>query len=210
MDSYELNKIAGAFLFTGACLVAVNIIAGEIYAPQKLDKPSYEIAVEVPEKPEPAAAPEAKPSITALLANASIDRGKSAARKCVACHTFEKGGANKVGPNLWDTLARPIASHAGFNYSSALQSKKGNWTVEDLDAFIASPRGWAPGTSMAFAGVSRARERADLIAYLNSLSDNPAPLPTTTGAAPPTSQVETTGAGSDDPSAPGDSATRAQ
>lgn len=181
MDAYEFNKILGAIFFTLLCVVALNIVSGSIFAPHMPEKPGFAIAV-----PEHAAAAEAEPEaeapITTLLASASVEKGETAVKKCHACHTFTKGGPNKVGPNLWGIVGRHRAVEPGFNYSSAMKDKGGNWTIEELNLFIKNPKGDIPGTAMGFAGVSREKERADILAYLNSLSDHPAPLPTAEAA----------------------------
>jgi cytochrome c len=178
MDSFELNKILGAILGTCLGVLSINIAAGAIFAPTKPAKPGYEIGV-----PEQKPGGEGKPQqqeqqpLEQLLASADVGRGENAVKKCAACHTFSKGGRPLVGPNLWAIVGRSKASEAGFNYSAALKSKGGSWTVDDLNQFINNPKALIPGTNMTFAGVPRASERADIIAYLNSLSDNPAPLP---------------------------------
>ena len=179
MDSFELNKILGAILGTCLGLLAINIAAGAIFAPTNPAKPGYEI--EVPEQ-KPGGQPqqqqqEQQQPIEQLLANADAGRGENAAKKCAACHTFKQGGRPLVGPNLWGVVGRPKASEAGFNYSAALKSKGGNWTIDDINQFITNPKAFVPGTNMTFAGVPRATERADIVTYLNGLSDNPAPLP---------------------------------
>jgi cytochrome c len=178
MDSFELNKIMGAVL--GCCLVllSLNITAGAIFAPHAPAKPGYDIAVKEAEpagKPGTPAPPEEP--IATFLAKADIARGEVSAKKCAACHTFGKGEPNRVGPNLWGIVGRPIASVPGFNYSAAMKGKGGNWTIEHLNTYLLNPRADIPGTNMNFAGIPRPTERADLLSFLNSKADNPAPLP---------------------------------
>ena len=177
MDSFELNKIMGALLFACLCLLSLNIAANAIFTPTKLEKPGYDIAV--PEKGAPGqqvAAVEPAQPIETLLASADIKRGETAAKKCQTCHTFVKGGPNQVGPNLYGAYDRARAATT-FNYSAAMKAKTGEWTADDLNKFLANPKTFVPGTTMGFAGISRASERADLIAYMNSLADSPKPLP---------------------------------
>jgi cytochrome c len=178
MDSFEINKILGAVLGTCLVLLALNITASAVFSPKKPAKPGYEIAVKE-EQPgqDHGAAPAKEEPIEALLANASAERGANTAKQCQACHTFEKGGPNRVGPNLWGIVGRPRASHPGFNYSAAMKAKGGNWTIDDLSQFLANPKAFVPGTAMTYAGLPRGSQRADLISYLNTLSDNPQPLP---------------------------------
>jgi len=113
----------------------------------------------------------------ALLAAADIASGERAARRCASCHTFEQGGANGVGPNLWGVVGADIASHDGFSYSDALTSLEGNWDFERLSHFIENPSAFAPGTAMSFRGLRDEATRMDLLVYMRSLSDNPLPLP---------------------------------
>jgi cytochrome c len=189
MDSFELNKIAGAVLGTCLALLALNITAEAIFAPHHPDKPGFEIAVkpEAPAKQEALAKREAPAAgggeakaeepIGKLLAGANIERGQGAARLCGTCHTFQKGGANGQGPNLYGVVGRARASVPGFAYSEAMKAKGGEWTVEDLNKFLTSPKEFVRGTKMTFQGFSKDSQRADVIAYLNSLADNPKPLP---------------------------------
>ncbi|WP_291854316.1 cytochrome c family protein [Bradyrhizobium sp.] len=179
MDSFELNKILGAILATCLVLLVTSFAASAIFTPVMPAKPGFEIAVKEA-APGGGAKEAAAPSepIEKLLQTASVEKGAAAAKKCAACHTFEKGGPNRVGPNLFGIVERARGSEAGFNYSAALKGKPGKWTFDDLNKFIASPKSFLPGTSMAFAGVPKDSERADIINYLRTMADSPVPLPT--------------------------------
>jgi cytochrome c len=180
MDSFELNKVIGAVLGTCLVLLITNFTANALFAPVSPKKPGFEIAVKEGGEGGGKGAAEAAPSepIEKLLQTASVEKGAAAAKKCGACHDFTKGGPNKVGPDLYGVLGRDRASEAGFNYSAAMKAKGGKWTYDDLNQFIANPKGFIPGTAMGFAGIPKESERADVITYLRSLSDNPVPLPT--------------------------------
>lgn len=181
MDSFELNKIAGAVLGTLVLVLGLNIVTGALFTPHKPAVPGYDLPAPAEGGAEGAGggadqAAQAEP-LPVLLASADATKGQSAAKKCAACHSFEKGGPNRVGPNLYGVVNRPKASHEGFNYSAALKGKGGEWTFEEIDKFIANPKGYVPGTIMAFAGVSSPKERADIESYLRSLAEAPVPLP---------------------------------
>lgn len=168
MDTFELNKLAGAVLGSALFLMVINEIGNILVHPERLHENI--IGVEAEEEgaaPAVAAAP-AEPAvpITQLLAQADPAKGAQVAKKCAACHTFEEGGANKIGPNLHGVIGRDIASVDGFGYSGALTEKPGEWGYETLSEFILNPKGFAPGTKMAFAGVKKDVERADLLAYI--------------------------------------------
>ncbi len=187
MNSFELNKILGAVLATCLMLLALNIGASALFAPEKPEKPGYNIAVKEEGAGGPAAAGEPEKPIAVLLASASVEKGQAAAKQCASCHTFEKGGPNRVGPNLYDIIGHERGTgRGGFNFSAAMKAKGGNWSFEDLNEFLKNPRAAIPGTNMTFAGVSRDTVRADLLVYLRSLSDSPQPLPAAAdaGAAP--------------------------
>ena len=184
MNSFELNKVLGAILGTCLITLALNIAAGAIFAPEKPAKPGYAIAVKAQGEGDKAAAKTPEEPMEAMMASASVEKGQATAKQCQACHTFEKGGPNRVGPNLWGIVGRPRASEAGFNYSAAMKAKGGTWTFGELYAFLANPRGYIPGTAMTFAGLTRGQQRADVIDYLHTLADNPEPLPKAAAATP--------------------------
>ncbi len=183
MDTFELNKIAGAVLVTALIILGLNSLGNALYAPKKPEKPGF--IVEVAKMgSEPVAEAEspvvAEVSFSYLLAVADVDAGQSAAKKCAACHTFKQGGKNKAGPNLFGIVGKKMASASGFSYSAAMKSKAetvGEWSYEALNAFLTKPKSYIPKTKMAFAGVKKPETRANLVAYLRSLSDSPMALP---------------------------------
>ena len=181
-SSLESNKIAAAILTAGVVAMLSGFVAELLYHPQvELEENSYVIAA-APEDSGAGQAPakeEALEPIAPLLAAADPAAGEQlASKQCATCHTFDEGGANKVGPNLYGVVERPIASDEGFSYSSGLSGHSGEtWTYENLNAFLHGPRDFAPGTKMSFRGFSKPEDIANVVAYLRSLSGSPAPLP---------------------------------
>ncbi len=179
MDTMTINKIAGAGLGAVLLVMGLNIVADGVYHAKTPEKTA--IAIELPEADGAGAAAEAeapKVSLASLLASADAAKGESAFRACKACHTVEDGGQNKVGPNLYNIVNHAIGTRDGFSYSSALTEKTSEtWTFENLDAFIKKPKDWAPGTKMSYGGMKGDEKRADLLAYLRTLSATPADLP---------------------------------
>ncbi|MET0576802.1 MAG: cytochrome c family protein [Mesorhizobium sp.] len=192
MDSFEFNKLIGALLGVVFVVFSVNLIGDAIFAAPVPEKPGFAIeAVEAEAGGEGGAAAPAAVPIATLMATADAAAGEAVFKKCQACHTGEKGGPNKVGPDLWDIVNRKIGTHEGFAYSGAMKdfSQGGTvvWDYEHLNHFLAGPKAYIKGTAMGFAGVKKDDERANLIAYLRTLSDNPAPLPAAEAAPAPAS-----------------------
>lgn len=179
MDSTEVNKGMAAILVAGIAYFLAGWISTALVHESR---PEHEVlkiegASHAEASGEPAK-PEVLPLIAPLLAKADVASGESTSKKlCVSCHTFTDGGKSGVGPNLYGTVGTARGHMEGFNYSAALKGKAGNWTYDDLNAWLAKPAAYAPGTRMTFAGIKSAEQRADVIAYLRTLSKSPVPLP---------------------------------
>ncbi len=182
MDGFELNKIVGALLGSVLVVMLISFVADYVYyieepevAGYSIDVPEVEVASEEVE--------EEMVSVLDLLATADVAAGESAVRRCASCHTFEEGGADGVGPHMWGVVNRAKGAVEGFNYSDAMMAVGAAgevWGFEELDGFIANPRGYLEGTTMGFAGVRDVEDRADILAYLNSLQAEPIDLSTIT------------------------------
>ena len=177
MKSLEFNKIAGAVLATGLLVLGLKNFGSELFKTEAPEKPGYAIEVAQVATTDAAAAVKAEP-LPVLLAKADIGKGMAGAKACAACHNFEKGGANKVGPALWNVVGRKMGSADGFTYSDGFKAMGDKpWEFDALDAWLKAPKEYIPGTKMAFGGIRNDQDRANVIAYLDSLSDAPQPLP---------------------------------
>ena len=182
MGTLEVNKACAAVLVAGVAFMLSSVIGDALVHPAKLEKPA--IAIEAPAGSGPAEAQQ-DPPVAALLASADPAKGKTdvSSAGCVACHSFDEGGKAGIGPNLYGVVGAPHGHMAGFDYSTALKGKTGPWTYDELYEWLKKPSAYAPGTKMTFAGLSNAKERADIIDYLHTLSGAPEPLPTPPAAA---------------------------
>jgi cytochrome c len=200
VDSFEWNKIAGWTLAAAMTVLALVLFTGEIFHPGKLAKPGYIVeGVEEVAAAGPAAVAE-KP-IEFFLASASPDKGAEVFKKCGACHNAEKGGANGIGPNLYGVVGGPHDHLPGYAYSDAMQKTSGEkWDWDSLNKWLTNPKGYVAGTKMAFAGLGKEEERAAVIAYLNSKSDHPLPIPPVPADAAPTAAPPAATAAADTPS----------
>ena len=179
MDELRLNKIFAAFLFAALLLMAGIKISDFMVPREELAQNSY--VIEVPETTavKVTAPVEALPKpILAMLAGADLDAGEKLSKKCSACHVFDAGGKNKVGPALWNIVNRPMAAVDGYAYSDALVGFGGNWDYQSLNAFLAKPKAYISGTKMNYSGLKKPKDRANLIAWMRIKADTPAALPT--------------------------------
>lgn len=179
MNSWTFNKIAGAVLGTALFVFGLKGVTGLIYHTEPVEKAGFAIEVAEAQEAGGEAAPAAEAkSIGTLLATADATKGAAEAKACLACHDVSKGGPNKTGPNLWDIVERPIGKHEGYAYSAGFAEKGSEtWTYDHLNTFLTNPKGFIGGTKMAFGGIKNDAKRANLIAYLATLSDAPKPFP---------------------------------
>jgi cytochrome c len=177
------TTISGWVLFAGIVALGTSLVAGEYYRSERPEKMGYPIAGVAEESG--ASAEAAEQPAAFYLASAKPQLGAEVFKKCTACHNAAKGGPNGTGPNLWGVVGSGIAKRpTGFAYSPAISGKGGTWTWDNLFAWLKSPRDFAPGTKMTFAGLSKPEDRANVIAWLNSQSDSPLPLPAAPAAKP--------------------------
>ena len=177
-DSWTFNKIAGAVLGTGLLVLALQNFSGILFhvtAPSEENPP---FKIEIAEVEVPGAVAAVAVPIATLLATVDVSKGQAEAAACMKCHNVEKGAGKKTGPALYEVVERQIASVAGFEYSAGAKEKSTEkWTYENLNLFLKAPKAYMKGTKMTYGGLKNDQKRANLIAYLATLSDAPKPFP---------------------------------
>jgi cytochrome c len=178
MDTFEVNKTVGAVLSALLVIFASKTVLDIAYREHKAEKPGWALPItEIARASKAPAAPFVAAKIVELLPKASPDSGQDGFKKCLSCHTPQKGGPNGTGPNLWGVVGRKPGSHAGFPYSEAMKNKGGEWNWEALATYLHDPKAALPGNKMAFPGIKDNAELADVLAYMRKLADTPAALP---------------------------------
>ena len=182
MDSFEINKIVACILIVALVFIGLANFGEILYEVEKPKIAHYQIeGVENVQTASSSVVTEETPvieeeSIIELLATADIDKGAKVFKKCSQCHVVEKDGANKIGPALWNIVNKDIGSKDDYKYSSAMAAFEGDWTFEQLNSYLINPKKYIQGTKMSFVGLKKAKDRANVILYLRSFSDNPAPI----------------------------------
>ena len=179
MDALRFNKIAAAVIVTALLFIGIKELGNYIYKVEKPVKSAYKVDGVIEKKAvenKQVKIEERLPPIEPLLASASIDAGAKVFKKCAACHSVDKGGANKIGPALWGVVNRKIGGVQGFKYSTAMAKYGKKWSFEELNGFLHKPMKYMKGTKMGFIGLKKDKDRANVIAYMNSKSDTPVPL----------------------------------
>ena len=175
MNSFEINKIITAILFTVLLIYGIGKISDIVFDVKEQDVVAYK--VEAPEGSAVQASSESSIDISAFLAAGDVKHGEKVFKKCAACHSVAQGGGNKIGPKLWNVMFRPVASVTDYKYSKALLDYKKEWSWEEMNGFLIKPSKWIKGNKMGFAGLKDEKDRASVILYLNESSDDPKELP---------------------------------
>ena len=178
MNSFEFNKVFAAILLAGLIAMLAGFAAKKFVHPEEVEPRAYAVPGMAAPTTAAAEAPKGPNPIDGLLASADVAAGQKTAKVCAACHSFDQGGPNKVGPNMWNVVGGPKAHMEGFAYSKALAERHGEkWGYAELNQFLYNPKAYVPGTKMVFAGIKNDQERANVIAWLRTLSASPQPLP---------------------------------
>ncbi|SMF79712.1 c-type cytochrome [Candidatus Pelagibacter sp. HIMB1321] len=179
MDSFEINKIVAAVLLVALLVIGIGKLSNVIFYVEKPEKPGYVVEVQQASNSTTANAnvEDKKVDIAALMALGDVNAGEKIFKKCAACHSINQGGANKIGPALYNVVGRKIGGVADYKYSKAFVEYGKEWNFEELNGFLIKPSKWIKGTKMAYAGLRKEADRASIIKYLNQNSDSPLPLP---------------------------------
>jgi cytochrome c len=190
VDSFEWNKIAGWVLAAFLVIMGITTATGSLFRPHKPEKPGYDVCANNACEAEAGAGSDVAAApvydLGTLLAVADPAKGETTFKKCATCHSIEKGGPNKTGPNLWNILRRNHASAPGFAYSDGVKAKAAEpYSYDSLNHWIENPKSAVPGNKMSFGGIRKPEERADLLAYLNKMGDSPVAFPAPKAIAAP-------------------------
>ena len=181
MNTMEINKIVAGVICAVLLVVVVGKVGSALVSPEELEAPVYPFSEDVMAGASAPAAAPAEPAgpepILAMLASADMGEGEKVFKKCASCHDAEKGGPNKTGPNLYGIVGADFAHRDDFSYSDSMANHGGSWGFEELNEFLYKPRDYIDGTKMSFGGLKKAEDRAAVIAWLNTKSDNPVALP---------------------------------
>jgi len=181
MDSFEINKIIAAILLTALILIGIGKFTDILFHVEKPKESAYKIEGLDASKTQIASSAESKEvekiNISELLALGNKAHGEKVFKKCSACHMIASGGKNMIGPNLWGVIGRSAGSVSDYKYSKAMVAYGKEWTFEEMNAYLIKPQAYIKGTKMAFAGLRKEKDRASVILYMNSKSNNPKPLP---------------------------------